>query len=177
MLESNGTYWRPVNKVGTLFQDAGSLATPLATYTGGTGAKVSLPAGNLVVPAGFLIPGSSRVSGTVRVRKRGTAAATNVYLLFGTANTSSDAAVGLVSPANSNNQDAELGCEVDIITSTLLTSSNRLTMWNTGTTAISSDISSNINISAAMYFSLAVGGHNAADSLDIIAYKITAEFE
>lgn len=176
---SSGSFWKatsggwvPLNGSVVLASNWGSLAAPVATQTGSTGA-LFVPtggAGSLVIPATMLITSRSALEIEAMHRRRGATATAILSIYLGTAGTVADSKVFDLSVAATNNQDNRPAVTVGFTTG-VATISNWLAPGSANASAYA-DKTTNINIAAAMKISFGISAANAADAFDLVGYTV-----
>lgn len=144
----------------------GSLAAPAATKTGATSHKL----GSIIIPAGVLIPGRSRIDVKGLVKRVGATATANLDVRLGTLKTTSDNLVSQVSLAATTNLERRLGEEIWVGSKTGFTATDTL-LALTNTASISDDRTTNFDTTAEMELGVYISSANAADSFSLIALQ------
>lgn len=167
--------WVPFNGTVKLASKQGSVASPVASITGSTGAlfTVNGGAGSVVVPATMLIPGRSLLRVAVLFHRRGANANAIVRIYLGTTGTAADATAFSLNFAG-NLQQARTDLEIGAATSSSLTSTFWLAPGASAPNAFST-MTTNINTDAAMTLSIGIASANALDSFDLIGYSVVLE--
>ena len=167
---SDGTNWRPLNGSVVLANLSATLASPVATQTGGTGSVFT--AASVSIPAGMLIPASSQIQVVAHVRRTGTGGTNNMRVYVGTASSASDSDILTASMAATNNLDQFTNFWFQPWTSTALTSVNWGNTGNGSSTGAAIDRSTNFNTAAAMYLNFGIRAANAADTFNLISSRV-----
>lgn len=150
----------------------GLLASPIATATVAGALIFALPE-SIKIPAGWG-GANSRIYYDVRVRRQvAAAAATNVLIRFGPANSNSDQACGLLSLPITLNSDGRAFGSIDAASSTSV-SFNSYGAINGSTTAAAQDITAGINFGVDQYINIGISGTNG-DQVSLIAYSFYLE--
>lgn len=168
---TDGTNWRPVNGRVLLKQFGGSVASPAIVYSGTGNVQLAQPGGNLKLPGGMLLQGSSIVIEGM-LRKRNNNAGTNVSYRIGTVGTFGTGSNVLSATFSGDGQLNTTDFRVVVSTSTVLSS----TMYSTRNSLGGSyqDFSTNIDTTADMFFTLEIGtATNAGDFLDVISHSVS----
>lgn len=152
----------------------GTVASPLVTQTGNTGAAFTLPVTPTILP-GMLGP-QSRLRIQVIGQRTGATATANFDVYLGTARTTSDSRVIRVAYAATTLQIIQIDTAVQFGTSTTAAmSTGKQSINSAGTDNQFGDLSTNLNTAATMYVTIATNSANAADSFSIISYKVWIE--
>jgi hypothetical protein len=164
------TRWIPLNGVAPLWQYSGSFATPLWTLAGVAGSW-SPPGGAMTHPAGLFAAGDHFTWNWTHDRL-GTAGNINYGLYFGTTGTTADS-LPIGSYADPSNPKIYAMGEVSAASSSRITGTNWNTPpnFNTGAGGIS-DFTTNINLAAAMTWSINVVSINVADTFYLVRSTI-----
>ena len=146
----------------------GTLAAPLGTITGSTGALFSASGLPYQFPANSLAVGDM-IQVFALVRKRTATATATASLLFGSSNSASDSAVVDISMTNADKQDACLMTYIHIVSSTGILANPNVAQNSQGTDRFREFV---IDTAAINYLNASVGAASASDSFDLLAYKI-----
>lgn len=164
------TRWIPVGGRHRLMQYAGSLASPVGTWSSTgkwtpSGGDVSIP--GTVLAAGDMLPTE------LLVRHRGTAGTTSFRIRIGTTGTyATDSMLLDDSTSSSDLRENRLKISCTITTDAIMTTAYS----GTGqVTNASRDRNTNWDIAAAMYLIIECGGITAGDYLDIIYWQTNWE--
>lgn len=150
----------------------GLLASPIATATVAGALIFALPE-SIKIPAGSG-GANSRIYYDVRVRRQvAAAAATNVIVRFGPANSNSDPACGLLSLPITLNSDGRAFGSIDAASNTAV-SYNSYGAINGATTAAAQDVTAGINFGVDQYLNIGISGTNG-DQVSLIAYSFYLE--
>lgn len=172
--KSDGTAWRPVGNRLLVDAAGGTLASPLATYTGAAAGNFTLPAGNPLIPADVL-PVGAIVRVEAYMRRHGANGTATFNIRLGTAGTNSDSVFYQVTTTATDNKDQSSIGAARITSSSTFTTTGFLLPGNAGVLSMV-DKSTNINTASGMYVSFDMAGANALDSFDLISYSVWAEF-
>ena len=167
---TDGSNWLPANGRVVLASRSGSIAAPVATLTGTTTGKFTLPA-NIVLPAGILMPGKSKVEVIAALRKTGTAATVQFAATLGTANSTVDAALIATTSGAGTNSDVIINPLAAPSSTSSITTSSWSSIGTTGT-ANFIDRTTNINTALDMFVNLAVFSGNVADTYSLLSYEV-----
>ena len=146
----------------------GTLAAPLGTITGSTGALFSASGLPYQFPANTLAVGDM-IQVFALVRKRTATATATARLLFGSSNSASDSAVVDISMTNADKQDACLMTYIHIVSATGILANPNVAQNSQGTDRFREFV---IDTTAINYLNASVGSASASDSFDLLAYKI-----
>jgi hypothetical protein len=152
----------------------GTVASPIATYTGGTGGLFTLPA-TITIPAGF-ISDHSRLWVSARVKRTGANATGQLDCQIGTGGAGSDSLLGRVQLTGTDGHVGALeSCAYfnTSLTSFLANGSAAPQSSTGGGTFV--DRSTNVNRAASMFVTLGMSSANAADSFALLALRVTLE--
>lgn len=174
LLQSDGTIWRPVNGSILIASAFGSVAAPLASFTGATAGSFTLSGGNPSIPAS-LLPVGACVKAWAMMRRHGTNGVGTFNVRLGTANAATDPVIQAIATTATDAKDASIDVSGWLTSSTTFTTQNWLSPQGVGVSAIV-DRTGSINTAAAMYLSFDMAGANALDSFDLIAYRLSVEF-
>ncbi|SEO77990.1 hypothetical protein [Nitrosovibrio sp. Nv6] len=168
--------WIPLNGQVKLAGDQGSIAAPVATITGSTGALFNLSGGfgSLVIPAKMLIPGHSALRLRALFYRRGANATATATIYIGTTGTSADPRAYFLSLTATDLQQNRADAETVVATATTACTTAWLAPQQQTITA-ASDLTTNINTDAAMTVSIGVATASALDSFDLISYSVVLE--
>lgn len=166
--------WVPLNGSVLLAQGWGTVSAPLATISGSTDALFapSGGGGSLVVPASMLIAGRSMLRIGAVIHRRGANGTAIGKIHVGTGGTTSDSAVYSLSYAATDALEARPEVDVAAVNTSTITSTNWLSLGNTGSPTPIVSPSTNINLAAAMTVSLGIASANGLDSFDLIGYSV-----
>lgn len=169
----DGTNYRALNGHTVLGRRNGSVASPVATYTGGTGGVFTN--GQIVLPANAIAPHST-IRGVVFVKRTGANATANIRVFLGTAGTTSDSVLGQLQLSGTDGHVGKLTCEGLFGTATnSFVSSGALAAMNSAGTSTFADQNTNIATGSAMTISVAMTNANAADSFALVGYVFWME--
>lgn len=174
---SDGTYWRPAQGRALIAQKHGTTSAPIAVLSATTAGVFTIPGGQIVVPAGMIIP-QSRVSIMALMRKTGATSSCFFGVRLGIAGTFSDSLVGgLVS--NTGN-----GAEVSINTSARIGDpiSNTFLSMNTlgdGSTFAPTNAllvqTTNVDNSVDQFVSMIIANGNTSDTYNLLSCVVVLE--
>lgn len=169
---SDGTKLRPVSGRVCIARASGSLATPLATISGSTGASFALSA--ITIPPALLIPGKSAVLVSAHIRRRNANATAVALARLGSLNTTSDNTLFGVTSGATNNQDIDIFGRAAIATQTTFSAMlfGSPAAWSNTATV---DRSTNFDTSVANYVQLGISSASASDAFDLIDYSVWVE--
>lgn len=152
----------------------GSIATPIATYTGGTGGLFTLPA-DIVIPANF-IPDYSRLCVSARIKRTGANATGQLDCQLGTGGAGSDSLLGRVQSTATDGHVASLESFAMFATSlTAFTANGSAAPQSSTGGGTFVDRSTNVNRAAVMKVTLGMTSANASDSFALISYRVWLE--
>jgi len=152
----------------------GTVASPLVTQTGNTGAAFTLPVTPTIAP-GMLGP-QSRLRIQVISQRTGANGTANLDVYLGTAGTTSDSRVIRSAYAATTLQIIQIDTAVQFGTSTTTgMSTGKQNTNSAGTDNQFGDLSTNLNTAATMYVTVATNTANTLDSFSIISYKVWIE--
>lgn len=158
----------------TLASRWGSIATPVATYTGGTGGLFTLPA-TIPVPAG-IIPDYSTLRIRAMLKRTGANATGQFDCQIGTAGAGSDSLVGRVQSTATDGHVALMEASAGWSTSlTVFIPSGSASPQGSSGGGTVVDRSTNVNRAALMYVVFGMSSANAADSYALLGYRVTIE--
>jgi len=170
---SDGTYWRPVGGSVLLAMGSGSIASPIQSLTGNTGATFT--AAQPTIPAGLLVPGA-QIELWAHCRRVGANGTANFNAAIGTSGTASDANIFGFSMAATNNLDVCPSPMVDVHSTTGINTTNWLQVAGTSGGSAAADVSANFNVASAMKVSLYTSSANALDAFNLIKYRLRVHF-
>lgn len=151
-----------------------TIASPIATYTGGTGGLFTLPSA-IAIPAGF-ITDHSRLWVSARIKRTGANGTANFDCQLGTGAAGSDSILGRVALAAT---DAHVGsmesCAFFTTSATTFLAGGTAAPQNSTGGSTFVDRSTNVNRLATMYITLGMVSANAADSFALLALRVTLE--
>lgn len=175
LFTSDGTNYHPQGGSQVIAGDYGSLASPLATFTGATSGQMAQPGGNTALPIGLIVPGKTFLRPFAHIRRRGTNATANVYIKIGTAAALTDPTAWAVATAGSTNFDYTGEPFVFFTSSTTYTTTHNIII--TGTTGVTAaqDRTGSINTAAIQYMTFWMDTGNASDFFDLISYRLRIE--
>lgn len=154
---------------------SGSIASPIATLTGTTGAAFTLPAA-IKIPAGSIVK-NSRVCVSMHIKRSGANATGLCEVLLGTSNTTSDSLLGRTTI---NATDGHVGwvfaCGLFGTSNTSFISTGTSAPQSSSAGAATLDRSTNINTAADMYINLGMSSTNALDTFNLLAYTVWLEY-
>lgn len=156
---------------GVMFGKAlGSLATPVASYTGGTAGALTPAAGNVLIPATALVPGASRINVTGLLRRVGANATAVLNVRLGKNNSTSDNPIASFTLAATNNLDVQFNINVYVTASTAFTSSGALL----GAAAASSilDVTTQFDTTLDNYIKFDMSSANASDAFKLVSFNV-----
>lgn len=165
---SDGTYWRPVGGSVLLAMGSGSLASPIQSITGVTGATFT--SAQPTVPAGLLIPGA-QLEVMSHVRRIGANGTANYNIAIGTAGTASDANLLGFSMAATTNQDYSPSPMIDVFNATTLNTTAFLQTAGVSGSNAAVDVTNNFNVASAMKLSFYISSANALDQFNLIKFR------
>jgi hypothetical protein len=148
----------------------GSVASPLGTISGTTGALFSANH-QVTIPARAIIANSYLLV-NVLASRTGANATANLRVYLGTAGSTSDSVLGQQGWAATDGQKAWLmgmGC-FGTATSSFI-STGALTPQGTSTTATYADQSTNVDTTATMTLSIGISNGNASDSFSLHSWS------
>lgn len=172
---TDGTNWRPANGRVSLASRSGSVATPISTISAATFGKFTLPE-NIKIPAGCIVHGQTTLEVVVTLRRRGTAATNQFIVYVGSTNSTSDSASIAVTTTATNNQDCNMYPVIGFPSSGTMLTSTWSGIANTTSGADNADRTTNINTAVDMFVNFGVFSGNAADSYDLLAYRVALVF-
>ena len=174
---SDGTYWRPAQGMALIAQRHGTLTTPISVLSATTSGVFTIPGGQIVIPAGMIVP-NSRICVAGLFRKTGATANVFFGVKLGTAGNVDDSLVcGLTSGISS-------GSEVTVYSSARVgdpIANNFVTLYTIGdgstTFSTNSTQTRNVNVdhAADQFLSLYVASGNIADTYNLISYVVWLE--
>lgn len=169
---SDGTNWKPVSGSQLLYIAEGTVATPLATLTGnGTNQLFTLPAGNLVIPAGLLSPNTELYAEGWFKRSTANGAFTGIALL-GTGNSFGDNQFLSVSITNTASFEWRGDGSAKISSSTAFTSTGFI-LANQVSSAGQVDRTGSFNTASVNYVNFgASSSFIAPDTFAINGYRV-----
>ncbi|MDN5752328.1 MAG: hypothetical protein L0H15_03475 [Nitrosospira sp.] len=170
--------WVPLNGVVKLASKWGTVASPVATISGSTGA-LFVPtggSGSLIIPASMLIPEHSVLRARAVMHRRGINGTATARIYLGTAGTSSDDTAYSLGIAATDTLEIRPDVEIGVVASASMTGTNWMAPGSTGSspTAVTA-MTTNINTAAAMTLSFGMDNANALDSFDLIGYSVLLE--
>lgn len=147
---------------------SGTLATPLSTISGSTGAIFSGSNIPVVFGANDLSVGDA-IHIYALARKRGANGTAVFRAHFGTNNSTLDGNAEDISLTNANNQDV-CASSLILITSNTVALVNPNVAWNSQGTDRFRELT--INLNAPLYLNFAIGSANALDSFDLLSVRV-----
>ncbi len=170
---SDGINWIPKARTVVLGCKNASMALPFQIIIGSTyfvfdEAKVRIPAG--------LISPNSTLRVEAIVRRTGVNSAATFGVLLGTGGGGGDAAVGSVSLAATQGICNRVTVDVSFGTNRGLCTSSGVLNSNQSSVSAPFDVDSGINADADMFVNFLVSGANAADSFQLISYRVIVNF-
>ena len=150
---------------------AGSLATPVVSYTGGTAGALALPLGNIIIPKGMLVPGRSMIAISGLVRRVGANATASLNIRLGRNNSTTDNVVSTVSLAATTNIDRRFQDEVYVGSKTGYTTLGVLAIPGS-TASTASDKTTHFDTNEDNFVSLDISAANASDAFHLIALQV-----
>lgn len=172
---SDGVRLRPLNGRALHCSASGTLAAPLATVTGAPG-KLVLPAGDRVSGGSILLPVGLPLIGQgigveAKLRHRGTGGTWTAVCRCGTSDSSSDNSMVNQTGAATDNQDLIMDQDMEVVTATSFIAATFLTPNSPSAGGLSLK-TTNFNNASQLYVSFYVSTLNAADSVDLISYRV-----
>lgn len=171
---SDGTLWNPVDQIIILARASSALATPLATLSGVTAGIFTLPAGQIIIPAGLLRVGSLlEVEGIFR--KNGTTATCSATIRLEAApylGTANGANLVQRTMANVNGGFSRNTSRNFILSSTsLLTTATGATNVDLSSSSIA-ERTSTIDMTVEQQVKFTIESGNASDTYNLIGYEV-----
>lgn len=173
-VRSDGTRWRPLNGIATIYKAQGRLGAALVTLAGSAGAQKFTLGSDLSLPIGMLYPGAEvRISAKFRrIANAGAPAAVVVSATLGTANANTDPIAVSTSVAATVNQDYVMEGAAGIESATAFLASASMGYNNTNN-AILADRTSGFDTAAINYVNFAVSAAYASgDQFALLGYQI-----
>lgn len=167
--------WRPVGGQFLLCSYAGSPTNPVATLTGTTAAKFTLPGGDKPIPADLLIPDTSIITAEIRMRKTGATATVYGTIRVGTAAGTGDPIMGHEQLGVGTNSDQRLKVSGLVDTTTRMCLDQLMVDDSMVGGSGWLDTTTNINTAAAMYVTPQVHSGNAADTYNLLGFEVVVK--
>lgn len=172
---SDGANWRPLNGRMRLYGRNGTVAAPLASFTGVTAGYFTLPQ-TLTIPAGIVAP-HSEVWANFDIYKTGAGGTAGISMRLGTTGGATDGVFGSGTAAAASGQTVRLysGARFSAATDRFL--STGYAAFNGGGSSVSSafDRTTGVSTTASMVISLELSAANVADTIMLLGYSVWLE--
>jgi hypothetical protein len=174
---SDGTNWRPQNGSLVLWRRVGSLAAPVAPNLTPTGANLSFAVPDTMnIPAGMLIPGTTRVQVMAKLRRLGGSGAVGgagVRLGNSGAAGINDNSIVAQSVAATANLDMLMWGYADVVTTTTYSGTGTAQPNSTGAAAAFVDRTTSFDTTASNLISIGIASTLTVDQVALLGYSIT----
>lgn len=164
--------WVPLNGRVVLASNWGTLAAPVATFTGsGTGSLVPVGgAGSLIIPKYTLLEGRSKIELEALLRRRGVNGTAQYNVRLGTTGTAADPLLYTIQVTAINNRDTRILSVAGFVEDAMLTANYQAPGSGDG---VFSTRTSGIDLLADMAVTFDISSANNADAFDLLGYTLT----
>lgn len=166
VLMSDGSNWLPMGGAQVWKSQAGSIASPISSFTGVTSSLFTID--QPVFPGGLLVPTRTIIEIDGIVRRSGANGTATLNIHFGTAKTSADPTVYAFTLGATNLLDQPFSVRLAVQGINAVSATNWIARGGAGSASVVLDKSTNINTAADMGISIGVASANAADSFALL---------
>ncbi len=152
---------------------SGSIAAPLATISNSTGASFTIPA--IAIPAGMLVPATSSLWASCRIRRTGATASAVGVVRLGNTNTTADNTMFANTGGATDANGIDIFSRASIATTTTYCAAV-LGAPNAWTASPDVDRATNFDTSTINYVQFGISTANIADSFALLDYAVWIEY-